>query len=143
MFTGFQHLHSKICWVVLALIAVTILKDWSAKRSGSGLFASQANLGLCSMIGLHVQLLLSLVLYFMKSWVSMLGSSGLKASTVMRFFTAEPLAGMLIPISSGTMGYSLNKRSNSNQLKSPRLIASVISIASIPWPILPGFEAYG
>ena len=74
MITGFQHLHSAMRWVVLALIVVTILKAWSAKRNGSSFSAGQAKLGLFSMISLHVQLLLGLALYFMKCWASLLGS---------------------------------------------------------------------
>ena len=72
MITGFQHLHSAMRWVVLALLVVTIFKAWSAKRNASGFSAGQAKLGLFSMISLHIQLLLGLALYFMKGWASML-----------------------------------------------------------------------
>lgn len=46
MITGFQHLHSAMRWVVLALLVVTIFKAWSAKRNASGFSAGQAKLGL-------------------------------------------------------------------------------------------------
>ena len=135
-------------WVVLALIIVTIFKAWSAKRNASGFSASQAKLCLFSMISLHVQLLLGLALYFMKGWASMLGSPGVMSSTVMRFFAVEHLAGMLVAILFGTLGHSLAKRARTDELKNQRqlryfLIALIIIIASIPWPIRPGFEAYG
>ena len=135
-------------WVVLALIIATIFKAWSAKRNGSGFSAAQAKLGLFSMISLHVQLLLGLALYFMKGWASMLGSPGVMSSTVMRFFAVEHLVGMLIAILFGTLGHSLAKRAKTDELKNQRqlryfLIALIIIIASIPWPIRPGFEAYG
>ena len=135
-------------WVVLALIIVTIFKAWSAKRNGSGFSAAQAKLGLFSMISLHVQLLLGLALYFMKGWASMLGSHGVMSSTVMRFFAVVHLAGMLVAILFGTLGHSLAKRARTDELKNQRqlryfLIALIIIIASIPWPIRPGFEAYG
>lgn len=135
-------------WVVLALLVVTIFKAWSAKRNASGFSAGQAKLGLFSMISLHIQLLLGLALYFMKGWASMLGTPGVMSSTVMRFFAVEHLVGMLIAIVFGTLGHSLVKRASSDELKNRRqfryfLIALVIIIASIPWPIRPGFEAYG
>ena len=135
-------------WVVLALIVVTIVKAWSAKRNASGLSAGQAKLGLFSMISLHIQLLLGLALYFMKGWASMLGTPGVMSSTVMRFFAVEHLVGMLIAIVFGTLGHSLVKRASTDELKNRRqfryfLIAFVIIVASIPWPIRPGFEAYG
>lgn len=135
-------------WVVLALIVVTIVKAWSAKRNASGFSAGQAKLGLFSMISLHIQLLLGLALYFMKGWASMLGTPGVMSSTVMRFFAVEHLVGMLIAIIFGTLGHSLVKRASTDELKNRRqfryfLIALVIIVASIPWPIRPGFEAYG
>lgn len=135
-------------WVVLALLVVTIFKAWSAKRNASGFSAGQAKLGLFSMISLHIQLLLGLALYFMKGWASMLGTPGVMSSTVMRFFAVEHLVGMLIAIVLGTLGHSLVKRASTDELKNRRqfryfLIALVIIIASIPWPIRPGFEAYG
>jgi uncharacterized membrane protein len=100
------------------------------------------------MISLHLQLLLGLALYFMKGWASMLGTPGVMSSTVMRFFAVEHLVGMLIAIVFGTLGHSLVKRASTDELKNRRqfryfLIALVIIVASIPWPIRPGFEAYG
>lgn len=135
-------------WVVLALLVVTIFKAWSTKRNASGFSAGQAKLGLFSMISLHIQLLLGLALYFMKGWASMLGTPGVMSSTVMRFFAVEHLVGMLIAIVFGTLGHSLVKRASTDELKNRRqfryfLIALVIIVASIPWPIRPGFEAYG
>jgi uncharacterized membrane protein len=133
---------------VLALLVVTIFKAWSTKRNASGFSAGQAKLGLFSMISLHIQLLLGLALYFMKGWASMLGTPGVMSSTVMRFFAVEHLVGMLIAIVFGTLGHSLVKRASTDELKNRRqfryfLIALVIIVASIPWPIRPGFEAYG
>jgi membrane protein DedA with SNARE-associated domain len=66
----------------------------------------------------------------------------------MRFFAVEHLAGMLVAILFGTLGHSLAKRARTDELKNQRqlryfLIALIIIIASIPWPIRPGFEAYG
>ena len=135
-------------WVVLALLVVTVFKAWSTKRNASGFSAGQAKLGLFSMISLHIQLLLGLALYFMKGWASMLGTPGVMSSTVMRFFAVEHLVGMLIAIVFGTLGHSLVKRASTDELKNRRqfryfLIALVIIVASIPWPIRPGFEAYG
>ena len=148
MITGFQHLHSAMRWVVLALIVVTIVKAWSAKRNASGFSAGQTKLGLFSIISLHIQLLLGLALYFMKGWASMLGTPGVMSSTVMRFFAAEHLVGMLIAIVFGTLGHSLVKRASTDELKNRRqfryfFIALVIISAIIPWPIRPDFEAYG
>ncbi len=139
-------MHSALRWVVLALLVLTLIKAWQ-NRNGA-FTAGQGKLGLFTMISLHVQLLLGLALYVMKGWMSMLGTPGVMESTVMRFFTVEHLAGMLIGILFGTLGHSLVKRAETDALKHRRQlryfgIALLIIVASIPWPIRPGFEAYG
>ena len=78
----------------------------------------------------------------------MLGDSTIMGIAVMRFFVVEHLIGMLIAVALGTLGHSLVKRASDDTVKYKRQflffgLALVIIMASIPWPIRPGFEAYG
>lgn len=139
-------MHSALRWVVLILLIVTLVKAWQNRNAA--FTNGQAKLGLFTMITLHVQLLLGLALYMMKGWISMLGAPGTMESTVMRFFAVEHLAGMLIAIVFGTLGHSLVKRATGDAMKHRRQLryfglALLIILVSIPWPIRPGFEAYG
>jgi len=148
MLTGFQHLHSALRWVVLFLLVWTLIQSRIGKNKGDAFSAKQAKLGLFTMISLHVQLLLGLTLYIGKGWSSMLGDSTIMGIAVMRFFVVEHLIGMLIAVVLGTLGHSLVKRASDDTVKYKRQflffgLALVLIMASIPWPIRPGFEAYG
>lgn len=139
-------MHSALRWVVLVLLVVTLVKAWQNRQNT--FTPGQAKLGLFTMISLHIQLLLGLALYMMKGWMSMLGQPGVMQNTVMRFFTVEHLAGMILAILFGTLGHSLVKRAQSDEMKYKRQLryfglALLLIIASIPWPFRPGFEAYG
>jgi hypothetical protein len=146
MITGIQHLHSTLRWVVLILLVLTLIRAWT-NRSGS-FSVQQAKLGLFTMISIHVQLLLGLVLYVQKGWMAKLGDSSIMGVTRDRFFTVEHPAGMLIAIVFGTLGHSLVKRASDDAVKYRRQliyfgIALILILASIPWPIRPGFETSG
>jgi hypothetical protein len=146
MITGFQHMHSALRWVVLALLVVTLVKAWQNRNNT--FTSGQGKLGLFTMISMHIQLVLGLALYMMKGWMSMLGQPGVMQNTVMRFFTVEHLVGMLLGILFGTLGHSLVKRAQTDEMKYKRQLryfglALLIIVASIPWPFRPGFEAYG
>jgi len=146
MITGFQHMHSALRWVVLALLVVTLVKAWQNRNNT--FTSGQGKLGLFTMISMHIQLVLGLALYMMKGWMSMLGQPGVMQNTVMRFFTVEHLVGMLLGILFGTLGHSLVKRAKTDEMKYKRQLryfglALLIIVASIPWPFRPGFEAYG
>lgn len=139
-------MHSALRWVVLALLIVTLVKAWQNRQSS--FTSGQAKLGLFTMVSMHIQLVLGLALYMMKGWMSMLGQPGVMESTVMRFFTVEHLAGMLVAIVFGTLGHSLAKRASTDEMKHKRQLryfglALLLIVASIPWPFRPGFEAYG
>ena len=139
-------MHSALRWVVLILLVITLVNAW--KGRGKAFSAKQAKWGLFTMVSMHVQLLLGLALYFMKGWSSMLGAPGVMQSTVMRFFAVEHLAGMVIAIAFGTLGHSLVKRAATDEMKYKRQLvffgsAFLLILLSIPWPVRPGFEAYG
>lgn len=139
-------MHSALRWVVLILLVVTLINAW--KGRGASFSAKQAKWGLFTMISMHVQLILGLALYFMKGWSSMIGAPGVMQSTVMRFFAVEHLAGMVIAIVFGTLGHSLVKRAATDEMKHRRQLvffglAFFLIMLSIPWPVRPGFEAYG
>ena len=139
-------MHSALCWVVLALLVLTLVKAWQNRQSF--FTAGQSKLGLFTLIPVHIQLLLGLALYMMKGWASMLNQPSVMESTVMRFFSVEHLVGMLLASLFGTLGHSLTKRAAADEMKHKRQlrhfgIALLLIVVSIPWPFRIGFEAYG
>ena len=137
---------SALRWVGFALLVVTLVKAW--QNHNNTFTSGQGKLGLFTIINMHIQLVLGLALYVMKGWGSMLGQPGVMQNTVMRFFTVEHLVGMLLAILFGTLGHSLVKRAQTDEMKYKQQmryfgLALCIFVASIPWPFRPGFEAYG
>lgn len=148
MLTGIQHLHGTLRWVVLILLVLSIVKAFSGISSGRSFGAGDQKRGMFTMISLHVQLLLGFILYFGKGWSSLLGNPDAMANTVMRFFSMEHMATMLIAVVVGTLGHSLSKRASDDRTKFRRqaiwfTVSLLLILSSIPWPFRPGFEAYG
>ena len=148
MLTGIQHLHGALRWVVLVLMLLSIVKAFSGMSSGRSFSSADYKRGLFTMISLHLQLVLGFALYFGKGWSTMLGNADAMANTIMRFFSLEHMATMLIAVVLGTLGHSLAKRADDDRTKFRRqaiwfTISLVLILSSIPWPFRAGFEAYG
>ncbi|WP_306640770.1 hypothetical protein [Sanyastnella coralliicola] len=147
METGLQHMHSALRWVILVLLVLSIVRAYAASSSGKP-FASIKKLAMFTMIGLHIQLLIGLALYFLKGWAGQWGTEGMMSNTLLRFFTMEHLLLMILAIAVATMGYSGAKRKTDDKKANKRvfvfyLIALILILAGIPWPFRSGFEAYG
>lgn len=144
--TGIIHLHSALRWVALILLLVTVV---GALRGGQTFTEGARKRGLFTMLALHVQLVLGLVLYFAgNNGVALFKQADVMKTPVLRFFAVEHLTGMLIAIALGTLGHSLVKRTAGDRAKYRKQalyfgLALVLIVASIPWPFRPGFEAYG
>ncbi len=148
MMTGIQYLHGFLRWVVLVLLLLSIVKAFSGMSAGRNFSKGDMKRGLFTMISLHIQLVLGFILYFGKGWSSMLGNADAMANTVMRFFSLEHMATMLIAVILGTLGHSLSKRASDDRIKFKRqaiwfTVSLVLILSSIPWPFRAGFEAYG
>lgn len=138
-----MHLHSVLRWVVLALLIVTFIKAAIGMYKKPKDFASQAKLGLFTMIAMHIQLVIGLILLLNGHWAKY-SLEGMK-----RFFMMEHTPMMILAIILGTLGYSLSKRANSVAAKYKMQviffgIALVLVFGMIPWPFMRNFsEVFG
>jgi membrane protein DedA with SNARE-associated domain len=94
-------------------------------------------INLFSMVSLHTQLLLGLVLYFISPRVSF--AAGWMKDASFRFYGMEHLAGMLIAIALITVGYVKSKKGTTpaaiyKPIKLFYIIGLILILASIPWP---------
>jgi len=143
MITGFLHLHSALRWVVLALLLVTFIKAAIGLSNKSTDFGSQGKLGLFTMIALHIQLIIGLVLFFDGHW------SEYTLDGVTRFFMMEHTPMMIIAIVLGTLGHSLSKRATEVRVKFKKQtiffgLSLLLIFAMIPWPFMRNFgEIFG
>lgn len=137
MYTGLLHAHSGLRWIVLVLIVWALVKavsGWSGQKEYQ---KSDRLSALLALIFTHIQLLIGLVLYFISPKVSF--ESGMMENSVLRFYTVEHIAMMIIAIALITIGFSTAKRMEASLEKHKRIaitygIGLLIMIASIPWP---------
>jgi hypothetical protein len=133
MYEILKHTHSGLRWVALILILFAIYNSITAKE-----FTKREKLiNLFSMVSLHTQLLLGLVLYFISPRISF--ASGWMTDASFRFYGMEHLAGMLIAVALITIGYVKSKRGTSpaaiyKPIKLFYIIGLILILASIPWP---------
>lgn len=133
MYETLKHTHSGLRWVALILILMAIYNSITAKE-----FTKREKLiNLFSMVSLHTQLLLGLVLYFISPRVSF--AAGWMKDASFRFYGMEHLAGMLIAIALITVGYVKSKKGTTpaaiyKPIKLFYIIGLILILASIPWP---------
>ncbi len=144
--TGIIHLHSALRWVALILLVVTFV---GALRGGSTFTEGARKRGLFTMIALHIQLVLGLILYFAgNNGVALFQQADVMKVSTLRFFAVEHITAMLIGIVLGTLGHSLVKRTEGDRAKYRKQaiffgLALLLIVSRIPWPFMSGFEAYG
>ena len=99
------HTHSGLRWVVLGLLVYAIL---NALRKKSTYEKSDRLLNMFTMVSLHIQLVLGLILYFTSSKVSFV--EGWMKSDLLRFYGMEHILLMIFAIVLVTIGHGKAKR---------------------------------
>lgn len=140
MYSGLVHAHSGLRWVALILLLTAVAVAVGKWQGRSGYTEGNRKLYLFTLIAVHTQLLIGLVLYFISPKVNL----NLLSEKLYRFYTIEHTAGMLIAIVLVTIGYSRSKRAT-NAVAKQRLVGIfyglglLLILASIPWPFrIPG-----
>ena len=133
MYEILKHTHSGLRWVALILILLAIYNSITAKEFGK----RQKLINLFSMVSLHTQLILGLVLYFNSPLVRFY--QGWMKDAEDRFYGMEHVAGMLIAIALITVGYVKSKKGTTpaeiyKPIKLFYIIGLILILASNPWP---------
>jgi uncharacterized membrane protein len=133
MYEILKHSHSGLRWIALVLILLAIYNAFTSKAFGK----REKMINLFSMVSLHTQLLIGLVLYFISNRVSF--ADGWMKDASLRFYGMEHLAGMIIAIALITIGYVKSKKGTSPQeiykpIKLFYIIGLILILVSIPWP---------
>ena len=129
------HTHSGLRWVVLGLLVYAIL---NALRKKSTYEKSDRLLNMFTMVSLHIQLVLGLILYFTSSKVSFV--EGWMKSDLLRFYGMEHILLMIFAIVLVTIGHGKAKRALDVTKKHKTIIlyysiGLLLILASIPWPV--------
>lgn len=134
-----KHAHSGIRWIVLILVVfavVNALMKWKGNKSYT---EKDRKLGFFSMLSMHIQFLIGLVLYFISPKIMMSGAA--MKDPIARFFTVEHVLMMLIAIALITIGNSKAKKAVEDSIKFKKtfwfyLIGLLLMLVSIPWPFM-------
>lgn len=149
MFTGINHLHSALRYVVLVLLVIAFVNavlGWFGKKVYS---TNDNKLSMISMVFCHIQLLIGIVLYFMSPIVD-IGLSDMGSAMQdpqVRFFTMEHGLMMIVAIALITIGRISSKKQSTDNGKFKRVaifygLGLLIIFAMIPWPFLKDFGTW-
>ena len=149
LYNALLHTHSVGRWVVLLLLIFAILNSLIA--GNRPYIRTDNRLGLLLTISADLMLVVGLILWYyspvgLNAIRNNNGISGMDQST--RFFALEHFAGMLIAIILMHIGKAQGRKAISDKAKHRRtmifyLIALLIVIASIPWPVRDIFHYRG
>jgi len=126
--------HSGLRWIALGLLIYAIL---NALRKKDSYEKSDRLVNMFTMVSLHIQLVLGLILYFTSSKVSFV--DGWMKNQLLRFYGMEHILLMIIAIVLVTIGHGKAKRATDSAKKHKTIvvyytIAFILILASIPWP---------
>ena len=148
LYNALVHSHSIGRWIVLLLLVFAILNSLIA--GNRPYIRTDNRLGLLLTISADLMLVIGLVLwYYSPSALPALKANGMSGLTPYnRFFAVEHFAGMLIAIVLMHIGKSQGRKPISDRAKHRRtmifyLIALLIILASIPWPVREIFQNRG
>ena len=144
MYTGLVHLHNFLRWIILLLLIMAIIRHLKGMSGNKPFTEGDKKNGLFLMIVAHVQFLLGLIQWFVgdvgyRQVKNVASFSEIMQTPVLRFWTVEHTAGMLIAIILITIGRGVSKKPLPDNIKHKRsfwlyLIALIFIIAAVPWP---------
>jgi len=146
MHTGLLHLHSALRWVAILLLVITLIDNLVRMYKP---FNNQDNkLALFTLISMHLQLVIGLVLWGMYLSNTLSAHAEIMKDDFNRFFLVEHFLGMLLAITFITIGYSRGKRQTEKWARHRMvfnyyLIGFILMMVSIPWPFRMIGEARG
>jgi cytochrome bd-type quinol oxidase subunit 2 len=110
MYIGLFHTHSTMRYIILAVLIIAVIKSlfgWNQK-SNYGNFDNR--LAFLSMLFIHLQLVIGLILYFLSPKVMLNDmATAIKVATI-RYYTVEHLLMMLIVVALVTIGRIASKK---------------------------------
>lgn len=138
MYTGLQHAHSGLAYLLLAALIFAIVYNLIGFMGNKPFTEGNRKIALIGLISAHIQLLIGLVLYFVSpNGLSNFSGANMKDSTARLYMLEHPLM-MILAIILITVGYSKAKKlQDSNQKYKKTLIfftlGLILILSRIPW----------
>ena len=138
MYTFIQKFHSGWAYLAIVLLVFAVVNSIIGKTSGKEFTAKDRKIALFALIGVHIQLLVGIILYF----VSPLGAAsfGQMSDKALRLTSLEHPLINIIAIVLITIGWSKHKKAieSAAKFKSIALfyaIGLVLILSRIPWSL--------
>jgi hypothetical protein len=138
-------LHSYLRWVVVFFALSALIRAFSGMNAHTPFAEADRKGNLFLMIACDIQLLLGLILYFVKGWAGQLSSPDVMKNAGIRQFAIEHIFGMIIALALVHVAYSRAKRGIGTAVTHKKVltllaIAILIIMATIPWATRPMFR---
>ncbi len=139
MYTGIQHLHSGLAYLVLIALIIVIVLMLVGSLTGRDFTEKDRKIAMIAFILSHIQLLAGLVLYFISPLgLELLTGGGAMADPIARLTALEHPLINIIAIVLITMGYSRAKKLESSRAKFRSIymmyaVGLVLILSRIPW----------
>jgi len=135
MNTFLTSMHSGLRWIVLLLLIYSIANAIIRRNTYE---KKDRLLYMFTMVSMHIQLLIGLVLYYFISLKVQFIDGWMKVK-LYRFYGLEHVVGMLIAIALVTIGHIASKKQIESSTKHKRIlvwysIGLILVLAFIPWP---------
>jgi len=137
--TAISHIHSLFAWTLMILVIISIISSLIRAGKASSFKNPLKGIYLLTMILIHLQAILGILLYFTSSKVVF--SEHTMSETSLRFFALEHPLLMIIAAILVTMGYTRAKRVDSIRTKFKSifiyyLVAFILILIRFPWQYL-------
>lgn len=138
MYTGIQHLHSFMSYLVLLGLAISIIAALGGMFGNKPFTDKNRKMGLLGLIPTHLQWVIGVILYF----VSPLGMSNFSGEamkdSVSRLYILEHPLTMIIAVVLITIGYARAKRSIGENKGFKNIVifyalGLILILSRIPW----------
>jgi len=142
MYTGFQHLHSTMAYIVLALILIVIVIALIGWLQSKPMSSSTKRLARWAMIATHLQFVFGLVIYFLSPMGFSALSGAVMSDAFLRLYTIEHPLMMLLAVIVITIGHGRMKRQFDDSRKNTTIvifyfIGLLLMLSRIPWAAWP------
>lgn len=117
MYTGLLHTHSALRYIILIVLVLAVFKAISGWQQKSNFGKLEDKLAFFSMIFIHLQLVIGLILYFVSPKVMLSDMATAMKIPAIRYFTVEHLLMMLIVVALVTIGRISSKKKSHEYLK--------------------------
>ena len=141
MYTGLNHTHSLLRYVLLVILIWTVvnaIKKWKGQEAFSPL---DNKLSLFALIFAHLQLVIGLILYAIspKVQIALAEMPQAMGETALRYWAVEHITSMIVGIAFVTIGRVKAKKKELDKDKHKQVavwmgIGLIIILVSIPWP---------